>query len=135
MEGRRSGNARLDSIGRAERNLCDYLNKISLAIAATLETERMVLSPFAVPINPFQFRRELLLGPHDAVKAHQDLYADGYLHRDVSERNIMLEDTGEARRKGILIDLDYAIPIWPGIEQTSDLVGDRTVSRRPAPSS
>ncbi|KZT29130.1 hypothetical protein NEOLEDRAFT_1057310, partial [Neolentinus lepideus HHB14362 ss-1] len=74
---------------------------------------RLVLEPFAIPITFFRSLKELIKGFIDAITAHRDLLnMAGILHRDISLNNIMLIDMPDGSRKGLLIDLDYAV-VYP----------------------
>jgi serine/threonine protein kinase len=51
----------------------------------------------------------LLMENHLAIAA---LHEEGYLHRDISMKNTLIDDSGEETdglRDGLLIDFDYAI--------------------------
>ncbi|KAI1969878.1 hypothetical protein LOZ53_006367 [Ophidiomyces ophidiicola] len=70
----------------------------------------LVITPAGRPIYDFESPLELLMALRDSILAHRSLYLDGnILHRDISENNIIITDSGEAGGKsGMLIDLDLA---------------------------
>ncbi|EPQ61234.1 hypothetical protein GLOTRDRAFT_109367 [Gloeophyllum trabeum ATCC 11539] len=73
---------------------------------------RLVLQPFAESIVEFETKRELIKAFIDVIQAHKALLEKvGILHRDISLNNIMLAATRDAagQRRGVLIDLDYAM--------------------------
>ncbi|TDL22898.1 hypothetical protein BD410DRAFT_787708 [Rickenella mellea] len=75
---------------------------------------RLVVTPYGTPIYNFKDKRELLQAFIDIVKAHRDLYKNKkILHRDMSLRNMLLAESYdsllESYRRGLLIDLDFAI--------------------------
>ena len=53
--------------------------------------------------------------------AHEELWNGGILHRDISLNNVMLSpsSTDGDRRRGLLIDLDYAF-FWRKLETDTD---------------
>lgn len=73
---------------------------------------RLVMTPFALPIYYFRTKKEPIKGFMDCIQAHKDLLEKAkILHRDISIKNIMLEEYtegGRTFRRGLLIDLDYA---------------------------
>ncbi|KAI4522695.1 hypothetical protein K525DRAFT_198214 [Schizophyllum commune Loenen D] len=75
-----------------------------------LALRRLVLRPYAKPLEDFASKEEFLGAFRDAVAAHQKLYdIYGLLHCDISDNNIMLREyPGSPMRRGLLIDLDCA---------------------------
>ncbi len=105
----------------------------------------MLLEPRAKHLSEFRHLVELLTAIRDIVdgafsRVHDNLndilsksysvieniYAKGYIHRDISIANVMLEPTGDEFR-GLLIDYDYAIHI---ARVSKGAAGRRTVSER-----
>ncbi|TRM56474.1 hypothetical protein BD626DRAFT_619197 [Schizophyllum amplum] len=76
-----------------------------------LELRRLVLKPYARPLQEFASKEELLSVLRDSVKAHWDLYeVKDVLHCDISDNNIMIhEQPGSSLRRGLLIDLSCAV--------------------------
>ncbi|TFY77517.1 hypothetical protein EWM64_g6495 [Hericium alpestre] len=75
---------------------------------------RIVLKDCGTPIQNFASRRELVGGLIDVILAHRALHDEKkIIHRDISLRNIMLQDNGSppGKRPGLLIDLDYSVKI------------------------
>ncbi|KGQ06989.1 hypothetical protein BBAD15_g7714 [Beauveria bassiana D1-5] len=75
----------------------------------------VVTSPLGRPLHTFQTRLELLEALRDAIKCHRSLYLDaGLLHGDISPGNMIITDTpGAGQPRGILIDLEFAMPRDP----------------------
>ncbi|KAF6760777.1 hypothetical protein DFP72DRAFT_881448 [Ephemerocybe angulata] len=71
---------------------------------------RVTMECYGSPLHNFTSQRHALAALRDAIKAHWDLLQAGILHRDVSMENILLgEDGAPVGRRGILIDLEFAI--------------------------
>ncbi|KAJ6499653.1 hypothetical protein C8R47DRAFT_295054 [Mycena vitilis] len=115
----------------------------------TVETRvhrRIVLTPLGEKISTFATRKELLAVLLDAVMAHRDLFNDvKILHRDISIDNIVLvpmppstagapddspsvDIAGSAKslRRGLLIDVDYALVLDENGERGAVATGHRT---------
>ncbi|TRM56468.1 hypothetical protein BD626DRAFT_413928 [Schizophyllum amplum] len=90
--------------GPSER--CAILSQIP-----QLELRRLVLRPYARPLEEFISKDELLSVFRDAIQAHWDLYElKDVLHCDISHDNIMLyEHPGSSLRRGLLVDLHSAV--------------------------
>ncbi|KAJ6583827.1 hypothetical protein DFH09DRAFT_1274943 [Mycena vulgaris] len=112
---------------------------------------RIVLTPYCLPLTSFSSRKELVSLLIDAVTAHRDLVNAKILHRDISLNNIMAipsnrdgtispvaagsglssppltptTSTSLAPRRGILIDMDYAL-ILDSVAGRTPSVGHRT---------
>ncbi|TRM59116.1 hypothetical protein BD626DRAFT_572905 [Schizophyllum amplum] len=73
---------------------------------------RLVEKERCVSLADFSTKAELLSGLRDCVIAHEGLYKDAKIvHSDVSDKNTMFQTdktTAPGRRRGILIDLNYA---------------------------
>ncbi|TRM60819.1 hypothetical protein BD626DRAFT_366701, partial [Schizophyllum amplum] len=82
---------------------------------------RLVLKPYALHIENFSSKKELLSVLKDAIKAHEQLVYDRrILHSDISDNNVMIRaDPPGGLRKGLLIDLDYAAFIGEQRDTTS----------------
>ncbi|KAL1741511.1 hypothetical protein HDZ31DRAFT_45279 [Schizophyllum fasciatum] len=76
-----------------------------------LVLRRLVLHPYARPLEEFESKEEFLDAFRDTIAAHEELYDNcDTLHCDISDNNIMLRARpGSRRRRGLLIDLDCAI--------------------------
>ncbi|EPQ57055.1 hypothetical protein GLOTRDRAFT_137483 [Gloeophyllum trabeum ATCC 11539] len=80
---------------------------------------RLVMTPFAMPITHFKTKGELVGAFIDVIEAHKQLVEKAnILHRDISVNNIMLVESSDqegknGRRRGLLIDLDYAAHYSP----------------------
>ncbi|KAA1129239.1 hypothetical protein PGTUg99_017979 [Puccinia graminis f. sp. tritici] len=72
---------------------------------------RLVLKDVGKPISEANSPVELLEALEGCIKGHQALLNAGYLHRDISINNLMIDNqTADSDRKAFLIDLDVAIP-------------------------
>ncbi|KAJ7094238.1 hypothetical protein C8R43DRAFT_908029 [Mycena crocata] len=99
---------------------------------------RLVLTPYCLPVTSFRSRQELVSIFIDAVTAHRDLVAANILHRDISLNNIMLTTStapitsstssfvNDPLRRGLLIDVDYALVLNNPTGRTGTSVGHRT---------
>lgn len=80
-------------------------------------------------MRTFKSKIELLIGLRDAVKAHRSLLQDArILHQDFSIDNILLIDPVDGSNEepsGLLIDLDFAMPIDKGPRPGELRVGNR----------
>ncbi|KAL1740900.1 kinase-like domain-containing protein [Schizophyllum fasciatum] len=83
-----------------------------LARIPKLEFRRLVMQPYARPLEEFSSKEEFLGAFRDTIAAHQELYERyDVVHCDISDNNIMLRArNGSLRRGGLLIDFDCAIP-------------------------
>lgn len=68
-----------------------------------------VFTPIGLPLSTFRGPAELLVVLRDAIQAHRDLLQKAnILHRDVSNGNILIDET---TRRGMLIDFDVAMDL------------------------
>ncbi|OAV91267.1 hypothetical protein PTTG_04856 [Puccinia triticina 1-1 BBBD Race 1] len=82
---------------------------------------RLILKDVGVPIYEVHSPARLLEAFEDCIKWHQELLKAGYLHRDISINNLMVNDNSkDPYRKSFLIDLDMAIP-YPSLGVQSGL--------------
>ncbi|KAJ2914720.1 hypothetical protein MD484_g5701, partial [Candolleomyces efflorescens] len=71
-------------------------------------THHRLLENFVpTPLEDFGTPREFLQALFDGFIAHKGAYALGFLHRDVSDNNIMIDETG----RGVLVDWGLAIRV------------------------
>ncbi|KAK0612607.1 hypothetical protein B0T17DRAFT_649038 [Bombardia bombarda] len=71
---------------------------------------RVVLRDFGEPIYKASSRAALLRGLEGCIEGHESLHKAGFLHRDISINNLMInEDNNNASWPSFLIDLDFAI--------------------------
>ncbi|OAV96020.1 hypothetical protein PTTG_11054, partial [Puccinia triticina 1-1 BBBD Race 1] len=78
---------------------------------------RLILKDVGVPIYEVDSPARLLQALEDCIKGHQELLKAGYLHRDISINNLMVNDNSkDPYRKSFLIDLDMAIPSSSGAQ-------------------
>ncbi|KAI8966288.1 hypothetical protein F5Y11DRAFT_309959 [Daldinia sp. FL1419] len=71
---------------------------------------RVILRDFGEPIYKASSRAALLRGLEGCIKGHESLHKAGFLHRDISINNLMInEDNNNASWPSFLIDLDLAI--------------------------
>ncbi|KAI9574128.1 hypothetical protein HD554DRAFT_2165620 [Boletus coccyginus] len=64
---------------------------------------RLALNLMEKSLSSFASSKELVQALHDAMIAHQQAYAIGILHHDLSVGNIIIID-----ERGYLIDWDFA---------------------------
>lgn len=71
---------------------------------------RVILSDYGKPIYKASSRAALLAALEGSIKGHESLHHAGFLHRDISVNNIMInEDKDNPSWPSFLIDLDLAI--------------------------
>ncbi|KAJ2911407.1 hypothetical protein MD484_g9008, partial [Candolleomyces efflorescens] len=68
---------------------------------------RLLEEYIPTPLEDFKTPKGFLQALFDAFLAHKGAYALGFLHRDVSDGNIMIDENG----RGILIDWELAIRV------------------------
>ncbi|RSL43016.1 hypothetical protein CEP51_016410 [Fusarium floridanum] len=72
--------------------------------------QRVILRDYGKPIYKASSRPALLAALDGCIKGHESLYKAGFLHRDVSINNLMInEDDNNPSWPSFLIDLDLAI--------------------------
>lgn len=71
---------------------------------------RLILKDVGEPIWKVDSPVRLLEALEGCIKGHRALLHAGYLHRDISISNLMINDQNGPDRKSFLIDLDVAIP-------------------------
>ncbi|KAI9626263.1 hypothetical protein KEM48_010514 [Puccinia striiformis f. sp. tritici PST-130] len=78
-------------------------------------------------------RRSFVGGYRGCIKGHWALLRAGYLHRDISINNLMIDNqTKDPDRKSFLIDLDMAIPYpLPNNEDHHERAGTKKRARPP----
>ncbi|KAA1076763.1 hypothetical protein PGT21_018243 [Puccinia graminis f. sp. tritici] len=87
---------------------------------------RLILKDVGKPIWKVKTPFRLLEALEGCVKGHQAMLNAGYLHRDISINNLMInEETDDPDRKSFLIDLDVAIPypMDPNVQATQARIG------------
>ncbi|TWU72040.1 hypothetical protein ED733_001671 [Metarhizium rileyi] len=73
-------------------------------------TGELILRDYGIPIYKASSRVALLAALEGCIKGHESLYNAGFLHRDISINNLMInEDEGNPSWPAFLIDLDLAI--------------------------
>ncbi|KAH7131159.1 hypothetical protein EDB81DRAFT_696442 [Dactylonectria macrodidyma] len=84
--------------------------KISTEVLANRVHRRVILRDYGKPIYKARSRVALLAAFESCIEGHQSLHAAGYLHRDISINNMMInEDDNNPSWSAFLIDLDLAI--------------------------
>ncbi|KLO10697.1 hypothetical protein SCHPADRAFT_930385 [Schizopora paradoxa] len=83
---------------------------------------RITMKPFGKELCTFTSKKELVTAFGDIIYAVKILHRNGFIHRDISYRNILLYQHNGVLR-GLLIDYDYAISIK---RSTSEAVAERT---------
>ncbi|KAJ7100260.1 hypothetical protein B0H15DRAFT_927750 [Mycena belliarum] len=71
---------------------------------------RTLLTPVGVPLNTFKSSKDFARALLTAIEHHEIANAAGVLHRDVSEGNVLLQETCNTvgTSKAFLVDWDYA---------------------------
>ncbi|TEB25617.1 hypothetical protein FA13DRAFT_1713859 [Coprinellus micaceus] len=76
---------------------------------------RIVMETYGREIQHFKSLAQLLRALRDALAAHGNLYGAGILHRDISNKTILLgRENAEVGDQGILIDLSVAFDYHSG---------------------
>ncbi|POW02427.1 hypothetical protein PSTT_11774 [Puccinia striiformis] len=70
---------------------------------------RLILKDVGESIRTVDSPVRLLEALEGCIKGHQELLGLGYLHRDISLANLMINTQNDPERKSFLIDLDVAI--------------------------
>lgn len=71
---------------------------------------RVVLQDYGRPIYTASSPTALLAALESCIRGHESLRRQaGFLHRDISINNVVIDEDGPADRKGFLIDLDLVI--------------------------
>ncbi|TFY74082.1 hypothetical protein EWM64_g9930 [Hericium alpestre] len=96
--------------GKTERITVRYLRRESDdAQAETPVLHRLILSPVGRPLWDYRSDTELLQGLLDALDAHEFLWKQQILHRDISAGNILLaQDANALGGAGFLHDIEFA---------------------------
>ncbi|KAH6607062.1 hypothetical protein Trco_003375 [Trichoderma cornu-damae] len=70
---------------------------------------RVIVQDYGRPIYTASSAAELLAALESCIQGHESLWQAGFLHRDISINNVLIDEQGPPSRKGFLIDLDLAI--------------------------
>lgn len=71
---------------------------------------RIVLQDYGRPIYTASSPTALLEALENCIRGHESLRRQaGFLHRDISINNVVIDEDGPANRRGFLIDLDLAL--------------------------
>ncbi|POW05459.1 hypothetical protein PSTT_09708 [Puccinia striiformis] len=94
---------------------------------------RLILKDVGKPIWTADSPVRLLEAIEGCIKGHWALLRAGYLHRDISINNLMIDNqTKDPDRKSFLIDLDMAIPYpLPNNEDHHERAGTKKRARPP----
>ncbi|KJZ70776.1 hypothetical protein HIM_09826 [Hirsutella minnesotensis 3608] len=90
------------------------LSPVKASIEATPNRvhRRVILCDYGKPIYNASSPLALLAALEGCIEGHQSLYKAGFLHRDISINNLMInEDDENPSRRAFLIDLDLAIRV------------------------
>ncbi|KAJ7457601.1 hypothetical protein B0H11DRAFT_2243360 [Mycena galericulata] len=90
---------------------------------------RTLLTPVGVLLTTFSSSKSLVQALNDAVKQHQIAYEAGVLHRDISEGNILFNET---TFEGFLVDFDYAEFTPTGLKNFATWFPERATEEREA---
>ncbi|KAF5341004.1 hypothetical protein D9611_006099 [Ephemerocybe angulata] len=69
---------------------------------------RVTMRRYGSTLNEFTSQHQAIAAIRDAIQGHYNLLKAHILHRDVSMGNILIGDSDEVGRRGVLIDLDLA---------------------------
>ncbi|QUC21727.1 uncharacterized protein UV8b_05970 [Ustilaginoidea virens] len=84
----------------------------SMTAAPNRIHRRVIVRDYGKPIYEASTRAALLAAFECCVRGHELLYKAGFLHRDISTNNLMInEDAENSSWPGFLIDFDHAIKI------------------------
>uniref|UniRef100_A0A0D2Y891 non-specific serine/threonine protein kinase n=1 Tax=Fusarium oxysporum (strain Fo5176) TaxID=660025 RepID=A0A0D2Y891_FUSOF len=70
---------------------------------------RVILQDYGMPIYKASSRSALLAAFERCIEGHESLYKAGFLHRDISINNLMINEDDNPSWRSFLIDLDLAI--------------------------
>ncbi|KAJ7134289.1 hypothetical protein C8R44DRAFT_421416 [Mycena epipterygia] len=90
---------------------------------------RSLLSPVGRPLETFSSTKALVQALQTAVLHHQIAYDAGVLHRDVSEGNVMFDETATIP-KGFLVDWDYAEFTHAGLDNFNKWFPERGATKK-----
>ncbi|KAH8754110.1 serine/threonine-protein kinase Sgk2 [Diaporthe sp. PMI_573] len=86
--------------------------KASIEVLSNRVHRRVILRDYGKPIYEASSCVALLAALEGCIKGHESLYNAGFLHRDISGNNLMInEDDENPSRRAFLIDLDLAIKV------------------------
>ncbi|TRM60835.1 hypothetical protein BD626DRAFT_435231, partial [Schizophyllum amplum] len=78
----------------------------------TRELTRLVMTEYYDPLESYTSPSDFLSIVRDSVQTHKSLYDDAkILHADICDKNIVAYTDDSGKRRGALIDLNYAIDI------------------------
>ncbi|KAJ7134503.1 hypothetical protein C8R44DRAFT_427053 [Mycena epipterygia] len=83
---------------------------------------RSLLTPVGAPLKTFKSAKQLICIMEKAVAHHETAYEAGVLHRDVSEGNVLFDET---TLEGFLVDWDYAEFTQDGLRNFEKWFPDR----------
>lgn len=83
--------------------------KASISTLPNRVHRRVVLREYGKPIYQASSRVALLAALEGCIEGHESLYSAGFLHRDISINNLMVNEEHEQSWRSFLIDLDLAI--------------------------
>ncbi|GAP83200.2 putative rhodopsin kinase [Rosellinia necatrix] len=86
---------------------------------------RIVLCDYGKPIYKASSRGTLLSALEACVQGHESLFRAGFLHRDISINNLMINESDESL-SSFLIDLDFAVKV----DQIEALGADKIIGTR-----
>ncbi|EHK22811.1 uncharacterized protein TRIVIDRAFT_133034, partial [Trichoderma virens Gv29-8] len=70
---------------------------------------RIIVQDYGRPIYKASSPAALVAALESCIRGHESLRQAGFLHRDVSVNNVLIDEDGPPSRTGFLIDLDLAI--------------------------
>ncbi|KAH7459238.1 hypothetical protein FOMA001_g20165 [Fusarium oxysporum f. sp. matthiolae] len=94
----------------SKRSCSASQTKVSTEVLANRVHRRVILRDYGKPIYKARSRAALLAAFESCIEGHQSLHAAGYLHRDISINNLLInEDDENPSWTAFLIDLDLAV--------------------------
>ncbi|KAL7922846.1 serine/threonine-protein kinase Sgk2 [Trichoderma austrokoningii] len=70
---------------------------------------RVILQDYGKPLYTASSPAALLVALESCIRGHESLRQHGFLHRDISINNLVIDEDGAPDRKGFLMNLDLAI--------------------------
>ncbi|RSL83055.1 hypothetical protein CEP52_016815 [Fusarium oligoseptatum] len=94
----------------SSKRSCSVSPTKAVSILPNRVHRRVILRDNGMPIYKASSRSALLTAFEHCIEGHESLYKAGFLHRDISVNNLMInEDAGNPSWPSFLIDLDLAI--------------------------
>ncbi|KAK1846429.1 serine threonine-protein kinase sgk2 [Colletotrichum chrysophilum] len=107
---RKRPSSQTDSALPPSKRSCSVSPTKATSVPPNRVHRRIILQDYGKPIYKASSRSSLLAALVGCIEGHESLYKAGILHRDISIKNLMInEDSGNPSWPAFLIDLDLAI--------------------------